>query len=318
VADHLEQALQSAAELESQHPLLIAGRDNKALLASFQDHAALSQPASRLLRQVVEFEQSIPRLRRHLRQRASAVPFASASLRIQALGRVQVTLDGRTVTSSEWQTQTARDLFFCLLSHPDGLTKEEIGAIFWPDSSPSQVKLKFKNGIYRLRQALAQDAVLFSDERYHFNRELDYEYDVETFLAKLGQAQTATDATERATAYQAMLLLYKGPYLPGVEADWAWWERERLRQAYLEAMLKLAESYLETKEYRVALDYCQRVLSEDQCLEEAHRLAMRAHAAMGNRAAVVRQFDRCQHVLREEVNAPPSPQTVGLYEALVR
>jgi two-component SAPR family response regulator len=115
-----------------------------------------------------------------------------------------------------------------------------------------------------------------------------------------------------------MLGIYKGSYLPDAEADWAWWERERLREAHLEAILKLAEFYLETKEYRVALDYCQRALSEDQCQEEAHRLAMRAHAAMGNRAAVVRQFDRCQQVLREEVNAPPSPQTVALYEAFMR
>jgi DNA-binding SARP family transcriptional activator len=53
-------------------------------------------------------------------------------------------------------------------------------------------------------------------------------------------------------------------------------------------------------------------------MEEIHRLAMRAHAAMGNRAAIIRQFDRCQQILLEEVNAPPSSQTIMLYETLIR
>jgi DNA-binding SARP family transcriptional activator len=80
----------------------------------------------------------------------------------------------------------------------------------------------------------------------------------------------------------------------------------------------LAEIHLEASEYRLALDYCQRALTEDSCLEEAHRLAMRAHAALGNRAAVVRQFESCQEALLNEVNFPPSSQTVTLYETLMR
>jgi DNA-binding SARP family transcriptional activator len=66
-----------------------------------------------------------------------------------------------------------------------------------------------------------------------------------------------------------------------------------------------------------ALEYCQRAFAEDTCLEEAHRLAMRAHAAMGNRAAVVRQFKQCQQALQEEVNVSPSSETMTLYETLV-
>jgi two-component SAPR family response regulator len=146
---------------------------------------------------------------------------------------------------------------------------------------------------------------------------LDYEYDVEAFLEKLAQAQVATDPAEQAAAYRAAIRLYRGPYLPEVEGEWAWWERERLSQTHQEAILRLAEIHLEAGEYRLALDYCHHALAKDTCLEEAHRLAMRAYAAMGNRAAVVRQFERCQQALLNEVNVPPSPQTKTLYETLM-
>ncbi len=318
VLDHLERTFHLASELDSQRPLVVAGREAKLLLGTAQGDPAVGQQASWLLRQIVQFEQSIPALRRHLRRQAAAVPFASPKLIMHALGKAQVMVDGKLVTNADWQGQAARDLFFCLLAHPDGLPKETVGTIFWPDISPSHLKLKFKNAIYRLRQALGQEVVLFEEDYYRFNRALDYEYDVEAFWRKLEQAQGTTDPGEQAAAYRSAIRLYKGPYLPEVEGDWAWLEREQLAQAYMEAVLTLARLHLEAKEYGVALEYCRRALAEDPCQEEAHRLAMRVHAATGNRAAVARQFERCQQALLNEVNVPPSSQTTALYETLMR
>lgn len=317
-AVHLERAFQLASELDSQHPLLIAARDARRLLEKMQDNPSLGRQATRLLKQIAEFEDSIPILRRRLRQQASAVPFGSPRLHIQALGRAQVLVDGRPVANADWQGQTSRDLFFYLLTFPGKVTKEIVGSVIWPESSTAQLKLKFKNAIYRLRQALGQEAVLFDEDLYQFNRASDYEYDVEIFLGKLAQAQAAADIDEQIAAYRAALSVYQGPFLPETEAEWAWWERERLSRAHLEAAIRLAELYLEIGKPVSALEYCQLALSVDPCLEGAHRLAMRVHAASGNRAAVVRQFKQCQQVLLEEVNVPPSDQTTTLYETLIR
>lgn len=314
---NLRQAFRLASCLEDWHPLVVAGREATTLLKMAQNDPTVGRQATQLLRQVAKFEQDIPTLRRRLRLGPSSVPFAPPGLTIQALSRARVTVNGRQVTNADWQTQTACDLFFLLLAHPDGLTKEAVGTIFWPDCSPAQVKLNFKNTIYRLRHALGQDAILFNEDIYRFNRELDYDYDVENFLDKVAQAIAATSPNEQATAYQAAIRLYKGSYLPEMDGTWVWPERERLWQTYLEAILKLAEFHLEAKEYKVALTYCQRALAEDPCLEDAHRLAMRVHAAMGNRAAISRQFKRCQEVLLEEIGASPSPQTEKLYQTLM-
>jgi len=315
---HLKHVFLSASELEIQHPLLVAARDAKNLLETVQVDATFDRRASKLLSQVTKFEQDIPDLRRRLRRQATAVPFGSPKLHIQALGKAHVTVDGRPVANAHWQGQAARDLFFYLLTFPDGATKESVGAVIWPESSPSQLKLKFKNAIYRLRQALGQDTVLFDGDRYQFNQSADYEYDVEFFLGRVAQAQAGTDPEKQISDYAAAISVYKGPYLPETEGEWAWWEREHLRRAYIEAVMRLAELYLEGGRHTAALECCQRAFTEDPCLEEAHRLAMRVHAEMGNRAAVVRQFKRCQQALLEEVNVPPSSQTMMLYETLTQ
>lgn len=95
-------------------------------------------------------------------------------------------------------------------------------------------------------------------------------------------------------------------------------ERQRLFNAYTSVVLKLGELYLEQGDAQSALTCAQQLLQEDPCFEEAHRLAMQAYAAMGNRAAVVRQYDYCRRVLSEELNTAPSLQTQSLFEALIR
>ena len=316
---HLERAFHQASTLGSQHTLVVAGREATALLKTVQDDPTVGHRASQLLQQIVQFGHDIPTLRRRLRRQAPTIPFAPPRLTIQTLGKTQAELDGRPVTDPEWQSRKiVRDLFFLLLAHPDGLSKEKVGTIFWPDSSPAQLKLRFKNAIYRLRRALGQEIVLFDEDVYQFNRTLDYEYDVEAFWEKLAQAQAATSPDERAAAYREAIDLYVGPYLPEMEGTWVWPERERLWQAYVEAILRLAEFYLETGEYEMTLEYCRHALVKDPSLEAVHCLAMRAHAAMGNRAAVARQFERCQQILLEEINVPPSLQTEALYETLMR
>ena len=160
--------------------------------------------------------------------------------------------------------------------------------------------------------------VLLDQDRYRFNRSLDYEYDVDTFWSKLDQAHRTSDLAERAVALKAAVDLYQGPYLPDIDGIWIYSERERLWQAYVDAILELTEYHLAAREYETALDYAQRVLAEDPCLEQAHRLVMRIHASTGNRAGVIRQWERCRTALSEEANAPLSPETETLYERLTR
>lgn len=222
VEQHLAQGLTIAFTLESRHPLVVGLRNCQGIIRQPALDGVLGEQAKHLATEVELFDQQIPRLSRQLRQSASPVlaPFlleAPPRLIIHALGRAEVMMDGMPVTTREWQTQVSRDIFFSLLAHADGLSKEEVGALFWPDAAPNELKTRFKNALYRLRSALHPDVILFDDEIYRFNRAFDYEYDVEQFLNKVVEGDAATTTPLRIAAYDAAVQHYRGAYLPDVD-----------------------------------------------------------------------------------------------------
>jgi ATP/maltotriose-dependent transcriptional regulator MalT/DNA-binding SARP family transcriptional activator len=313
---HLTRAFALTAGRDAQHALTVTGREVQEALAALEPAADVAPALARLLADVAAWEARIPTLRRRLREQTSTVAFAPPRLVLRALGDAGVILNGETVPDGAWRARVARDLLFCLLAHPQGLSREQIGALFWPEKPPNQIKLHLKKTLYRLRRVLGQSAVIFEDERYAFNRDLDYHYDVEAFWDQLEAARTAPDADARAAAYQATVEEYGGPYLPHLAETWVLAARERLWRAFVEAADSLAEHHLQQGEHERALALCRRVLAEDPCQEHAHRTAMRIHAARGNRAAVVRQYRRCEQALQEELNVAPSARTTELFEHL--
>ncbi|NMB54964.1 MAG: tetratricopeptide repeat protein [Leptolinea sp.] len=264
------------------------------------------------------FEEKLPVYRRYLRENSQVIPFAPPTLFIRALGRMQVQVNNHKITNAEWQTQAARELFFLLLAHPEGMTREEICVIFWPDASIDEAKFRFKNTIYRLRRAVGKNSVLLDQEIYRFNNKLDYEYDVESFLKANALASQANDPLKKLSHYREAIKLFRGNYLNEIEETWALNPREYLRQNYLNILINAAEIYLKLAKYDQALEYCQRALEEDNLLEDAYRLALRAFAGMGNRVGMIRQYQRCVEVLEREINAAPSQQTQALYQELLR
>jgi len=316
--DYLEKVLPTLMENNYATPLILQAREFKRILLSVKGKHSLRKQFSRILERVENFEEKLPEIRRKIRRQATIVPFAPPRMIIQAFGKAQVHLSNKLVSNSDWQTQTSRDMFFLFLAHPEGLTKEQVGLYFWPDATPDELKLRFKNTLYRLRRAVGRQTILLQDDYYQFNWSLDYEYDVETFVTSIEHSHVTKKVQDILDYLRKATESYKGEYLSEIDEIWALTDRQRYDQMYLDALMRLANLYMERKAYKIALRYCYQALSEDACLEDAHRLAMRIHAATGNRAAIVRQYERCRMALTKEINAPPSQQTRDLYETLIQ
>lgn len=264
------------------------------------------------------YQKSLPALRRKLRESSNVIQLSPSRIIIRSLGRMQVKKNNRIITSSDWQTQASRDLFFLLLAHPEGMTKEEISLIFWPDASTDEAKFRFKNTIYRLRRAVGKNSVLLEQNLYYINNKLDYEYDVELFLKENALASKSQDFMEKLAHFREAIKYYGGAYLYEIDQTWVHSPREYLRQLYLNILLQVSILYFNQSNYDLALDYCRRALNEDSLFEDAHRQAMRIFAAKGNRAALVQQYQRCVETFEREINAPPSAQTHELFELLLK
>ncbi|MGI6741022.1 MAG: tetratricopeptide repeat protein [Brevefilum sp.] len=315
---YLEKVMGTMVVNEYATPIVIQGRELREVISGWVGSQETTKSIEKLLHHVENYEERLPEMRRNIRRQATIVPFAPPRMSIQSFGKAQVFLNNKLVTSNDWQTQISRDMFYLILAHPDGLTREQIGVIFWPDASADELKLRFKNALYRLRRAVGREAVILEDDYYQFNRALDYEYDVETFKKSIQQAENADDEREKASYYAKAVETYKGQYLSDIDETWAFLEEQRYSRLYLNSLLNLANYFMNRKLYHKALDYCHKAISEDPCLEDAHRLAMRIYAAIGNRAAIARQYDHCCSILSDEIGAPPSKQTRDLYEALIQ
>lgn len=270
----------------------------------------------RLLDAAAPVQARLPRLRKRLRRMTSAIPLPSPRLVIRAFGKGQVRINGRLVANDRWKTRSVRELFFFLLNTPDAVTKEQIGAAFWPEASLAQVKLRFKNDLYRLRGALGADAVQFDGECYRFNFAIDYEYDVEAFDDCLRRVAHTTETSEKIRLYTEAVELGRGLFLDDLNGEWIEPERERLRQALLSALLALAELHVQRGEKDSAIKVCQRALAVDPYIEEAHRLAMRVYARQGDRAAISRQYQACRRAVETGLGMSLSPETEALYREL--
>jgi two-component SAPR family response regulator len=312
-------SLQTAAVLpDTRHAVCVNGHRLHARLDALLKDVEFEQPAAVILRQVERLERRLPAIRRILRRQVQTVPLGPPKLILHTLGKNMVRVNGKPIAISDWQTQMARDFFFLLVAHPEGLDKEEIGEILWPESTVPELKLRFKNNIYRVRRAVGKEAIVFNDEIYRFNRDLDYEEDAEAFLREVELASRSENLEARIYHYRSALKYYKGAYLPELSGFWVLTQRQQLFDIFIDVLLKIAELEIQTRQYDFAITHAQRALTEDKSLEVAHRLAMRAYAALGNRAGVLRQYEACRQALEEEFNAQPSEQTRQLYLALIR
>ncbi len=194
----LQKAITTAATLDSQHVLIVTAQETRSFLNKYDKDKELGPQVAQILARLEQLEADLPSLRRRMRPHLATIPFGPPKITIHAFGASKVELDGKPVTIPEWISQKrVRELFFYILAHPEGLTKESIGIVFWPDSAPAQLKLQFKNAIYRMRYALGQDVIEFENDRYRFNHNLDYEYDVETFTSYLRKAESSRDRSRR-------------------------------------------------------------------------------------------------------------------------
>ena len=217
---------------------------------------------------------------------------------------------------SDWRTQSVRDLFLYFLNCQDAVTKEQVGAALWPEIPNVQMlKARFKNEIYRLRRAVGRDAIVFEDEYYRFNHQMDYEYDVEAFDSHIARAHKTANVNTRIEHLQKAVELVHGPYLADVDAEWAVPERERLWQVYGSALEELAYLYLDTSQLQSCLITCQLALKRDRFHEAIYQIEMRAHAVLGDRSAVARRYQACR-VAMEDLGIPPSPETERIYREL--
>jgi two-component SAPR family response regulator len=288
-------------------------------LEGLQSIPEVSRIAKDLFTKAERFANSLPEFRRQLRRQTRVVQAPAAHLAIRSFGHASVSVGGRLLSMSEWQTQSVREFFFFLLTISRPMTKEQIGEALWQGMyEPSKLKLRFKNEIYRLRKAVGQDAILYKDNHYSFNRSLDYEYDVEAFEAFIAKARTAETSLQQVELYQKAVALVNGVYLNDMYADWTIHDRERLRQMHLNALAALGNLYLTSAQFENALNVCRETIAQDPAFESAYQIMMQVYSRLNDLISIKRTYQACVDAMKESFGLPPSREVQELYHRLTQ
>ncbi len=238
-------------------------------------------------------------------------------LRVLTLGRENILRDSVPIATSEWRATAARELFFYLL-FVGPASREQISLAFWPDTSTQRVRSNFHTTLYRARHALGENTIHFEDGIYLINPAVDVWCDAQELETLVIQARLLSPNDARTEdLWRRGLELYKGEFLGSLETIWIGARREGYYNCYIEALIGLGECARARRDFRQALDTFQKALEFEPYREDIHRAIMTCYAQRGDKYQLNKHLHELKMLLREELDAEPSTETLDLAQSLL-
>jgi DNA-binding SARP family transcriptional activator/pimeloyl-ACP methyl ester carboxylesterase len=225
---------------------------------------------------------------------ASAVP-----PQVRLIGEFAVVLGDRKV--SRWPRKDAAALVKVLALTPSrSLHRERVLDILWPDLDPVDGAPRLHKAAHFARQALGErDAIVLRGDSVALFPGVHVVVDIEQFDGAFTAAAggTAEDA-------DAVLNAFPGEVMPAdLYEPWAQEVRERHHANRLR-LLRQARRW-------------EELLEIEPAHEEAHLELTRRYVREGDRSGALRQFERMDRALRDELGVGPGPAAVELRKQLV-
>ncbi len=259
------------------------------------------------------------------------------ALEVETLGRFAVRRDQEFLSGGGWGRRKVVDLFKLLLSaEQHRLHREQVQDILWPDSSFEQAANSFGKTLYLLRRALEPDLAAGKGSASQYIS-LDHDIlmlipdaltiDADIFESSTRQLQArlrnrteqegASQNAELLDAFDRVLALYKGDYLPeNFYDDWTQKRRDRLHRAYSWLLESASELAIASGAGQRACEYLLALLEQNPADEQTHRQLMLVYARMGRRSDAINQYLALRKALKEELRALPLPETNDLLKRI--
>jgi len=242
--------------------------------------------------------------------RTPSRPGQAREIAVTLLGRFAVTVGGVPVPEASWKRRHAAALVAVLALVPGRcLHREHVMDLLWPEDTLAEAAPKLHKAAHFARRALGvPGAVALRGDQVLLCPGASVTVDATRFEELARRALTAGDGASHAAgdaaAAREALAWYGGELLPGNRyEEWAEPHRDRLRQHQLD-LLRLAGRW-------------ETVVELDPGDERAHLALMRQHAARGDRHAALRQFERLDRALRQELGVAPGPEASALRDRLL-
>jgi len=208
-------------------------------------------------------------------------------------------------------TRKARALLAYLALRPDEWhARKRLAALLWSDRGEAQARHSLNQALHAIRQL--GDGILEGEP---------------SRVRLLGSA-IKVDANDLRALLKsdpkAAIPCYFGPLLDGFAIsdpafeEWAQSERGNLHALICDALSEQLSETIEAGDCNAGIQAAKRLLELEPYNEATTRQLMRLHAGAGNRAEAVRLYQRCEALLRDELDVSPAPETKQLLDELTK
>jgi DNA-binding SARP family transcriptional activator/predicted ATPase len=205
--------------------------------------------------------------------------------------------------------KTLNVLAYLILNRRRAPTRDTIAFALFPDDDEETARGALRRNLSYLLQALP-DGRAFIDadgERVAWKADSPAHVDVVAFERAMSEGRLADAIAE-----------YAGQLLPTIYDEWTTADRERLRDAFHDALSRTIASDRSRRNYDAATAGAHRLLDEDPWREDIVRQLMAIRYEAGDRAGALLAFERFSTLLRREMQSDPMPETFAVREAVLR
>jgi DNA-binding SARP family transcriptional activator len=248
-----------------------------------------------------------------------------STLRARFFGHFELRCDGEIVDLGP-NNKAITILKYLLANRSRPVSQDHLMGWLWPESNLKKARWSLNSAIHGLRKLLngcpsvSPNYVSLEDGYYRLSPSVRVSTDVDEFDSHYERGRILEKEYrmgEAAIEYEKAIDLYRGDYLiEDLYEDWTMVERERLANAYMDILDRLAVHYMEVEQHQESIRTCYRVLEKDRCHEDSYRLLMRCYAQIGQLSTAVRQYRMCEQILGQEYGTSPSLETRSLLRSI--
>ncbi len=242
-----------------------------------------------------------------------------ARLTISLFGAFDAQVDGRPANLG-LAGATRSLLQYLICSGGRLVRREQLMDMFWANTSFERRRSSLNSAIWRIKKALrtANLPTVFALDasaeclRLAGTSDPTVDIDIIALADALAAASAAGAGDQEVERLAALLERCAGIPLDGLDDDWAFVERERLRALRTRALNVAMRLLAARRRYDESLELGRRILLDDPFHECALQEVLCIHALNGQRVRALRLFEEFSLSLQQELGIVPMAETRAL------
>jgi DNA-binding SARP family transcriptional activator len=242
-------------------------------------------------------------------------------IEISVLGNPKIVYNDKDMTGK----LSSKSLgIMCYIAGNESIGREKLAFMFWEESNEESAKYNLRYNIWSMNklfknEKLENPLIVSDGSRISFNDEYEIHSDIEVFEA----LYLDNEKNSTIDSFNKMKEIYKGEYLESFYLkgcfkfnDWIFYERENYQKKYIDSLILLLEIYKSKKKYIEGIMVLEELIRLNSLDEDLYVDLIKLYLDMGDRNSALKQYERCTHMLREELNMSPKESTKNLLKII--